>query len=228
VTIPHKRHLLQFIEQRGGEIEPLTQRIGAANTLCVEPGQREDGSDTRVSAYNTDYRGAMDALCSGMNTSESGLRGAAVAVLGAGGVSRAIVAGLCDRGCKVTIYNRTAGKAQRLAEEFGATARPWEQRNQLEADVVINCTSIGMWPGIDDTPLPDMKFSKRTVVFDTVYNPIDTRLLCEARACGCRTIDGVAMFVNQAAAQFSWWTGQSAPVEVMRDVVVKRLSRTGE
>jgi len=228
VTIPHKRHLLQFVEQHHGEIEPLAQRIGAANTLCVEPGQRGDGSDTRVSAYNTDYRGALDALCAGMNTSQAGLKGAVVAVLGAGGVSRAIVAGLFDCGCKVTIYNRTAGKARRLAEEFGVTARPWEQRNKLEADVVINCTSIGMWPKTDDTPLPDARLNTRTLVFDTVYNPIDTRLLRDARASGCRTIDGVAMFVNQAAAQFEHWTGCRAPMETMRDVVVGKLSRQTE
>ena len=228
VTIPHKRNLLQFVEQRGGEIEPLARRIGAANTLCVEPGRREDGSDAQVAAYNTDYRGAMDALCAGMDTSEAGLSGSKVAVLGAGGVSRAIAAGLCDCGCRVTIYNRTVGKAQRLAEEFGATARPWEQRNAIEADVVINCTSIGMWPGTDNSPLPDVRLSARTVVFDTVYNPVDTRLLRDARERGCRTIDGVAMFVNQAAAQFARWTGQSAPIDVMRDVVVGRLSQRKE
>jgi len=225
VTIPHKQNLLRYVEQRGGEIEPLTQRIGAANTLVVEPGQRKDGSDTKVSAYNTDYRGAMDALCAGMGISDNDLSVAAVAVLGAGGVSRAIVAGLCDFGCKVTIYNRTAEKAKRLAEEFGANAQPWEDRAKLEADVIINCTSIGMWPKIDDTPLPDVKLPAQTVVFDTIYNPIETRLLRDARACGCQTIDGVAMFVNQAAAQFKLWTDKEAPVEIMRDVVVKRLSR---
>jgi len=228
VTIPHKQNLLRFVEQRGGEIEPLARRIGAANTLCVDPGRREDGSDTRVSAYNTDYRGAMDALCAGMDTSEAGLSGAAVAVLGAGGVSRAIVAGLCDAGCRVTIYNRTAEKARRLAEEFGAAARPWERRKGLETDVIINCTSIGMWPKTDDTPLPDIRLNARTVVFDTVYNPIETRLLRSARACGCRTIDGVAMFVNQAAAQFARWTGRRAPADVMREIVVGRLSQQAE
>ena len=225
VTIPHKENLLRYVAERNGDIEPLARRIGAANTLCIEPGQRENGSDARVSAFNTDYRGAMDALCAGMETTPEDLKGGSVAVLGAGGAGRAIVAGLRDAGCAVTIYNRTADKARRLADEFHAVARPWEQRNDIEADVIINCTSIGMWPNVDESPLPEPPRSDRVVVFDTVYNPIETRLLAEARARGCRTIDGVSMFVNQAAAQFRQWTGGSAPLDAMRRIVLLRLPR---
>ena len=225
VTIPHKQNLLRYVAERGGQIEPLTERIGAANTLCIEPGHRDDGSDARVSACNTDYRGAMDALLAGMGRPESALSDAHVLVLGAGGAARAIVAGLRDAGARVTIRNRTADKARQLAEEFQAEAQPWDPRSHIEADVIINCTSIGMWPDTDATPLPKTDLSERTIVFDTIYNPLETRLLREARQLGCTTIDGLAMFVNQAAAQFKLWIGRTAPVDVMRDVALKRLSR---
>jgi shikimate 5-dehydrogenase len=94
----------------------------------------------------------------------------------------------------------------------------------VDADVIVNCTSIGMWPNVDDTPLDEAKLSARQAVFDTIYNPIETRLLRQAKEAGGITIDGVTMFVNQAVAQFDRWTGQSAPVQVMRDVVLTKLS----
>ncbi|MBI4579828.1 MAG: type I 3-dehydroquinate dehydratase [Planctomycetes bacterium] len=249
VTIPHKQNLLRYVEQRGGVVEPLARRIGAANTLCIEPGGRDDGTDTRVSAYNTDYRGAMDALLAGLgrcgtgsppvnsDRNDVGLRrdsawrtgptkldGVSVAVLGAGGVSRAIVAGLRDCGCAVTIYNRTRERAEALAAEFGAEARPNDERAGHRADVVINCTSIGMWPNVDDAPLPAEGLAHKPLVFDTVYNPIETRLLREARDRGCPTVDGVAMFVGQAAAQFTLWTHRPAPTDLMREVLARRLA----
>ncbi|HOW70302.1 MAG TPA: shikimate dehydrogenase [Phycisphaerae bacterium] len=224
VTIPHKQNLLRYVEERGGDIEPLARRIGAANTLSVEKGTRPDGSDARVSASNTDYRGAMDALMAGL-AGGGDLGDAAVVVLGAGGASRAIVAGLRDAGCRVTICNRTADKARALADEFQATARPWNDRGRLEADVVVNCTSIGMWPKVDESPLPGGPRLGKMVVFDTIYNPIETQLLRDARERGCRTIDGVAMFVNQAAAQFQIWTGIPAPTATIRLHLVQRLGR---
>jgi 3-dehydroquinate dehydratase/shikimate dehydrogenase len=223
VTIPHKENLLRFVGERGGEVEPLADRIGAANTLCITPGSREDGSDAQVAAFNTDYRGAMDALLAGLTNTGHDLRDAAVAVLGAGGAGRAIVAGLIDAGARVTIYNRTADRAKQLADEFGAIARPWEQRDRLQADVVVNCTSIGMWPNVESSPLPEETLRANMVVFDTIYNPVETHLLCEARARGCRLIDGVAMFVGQAAAQFQRWTGQAAPIDLIRSILLQRL-----
>jgi 3-dehydroquinate dehydratase/shikimate dehydrogenase len=215
VTIPHKENLLRYVDANGGEIEPLARRIGVANTLCID-------GDGAVSAYNTDYRGAMDALMHGLKTDS--LADANVAILGAGGVSRAIVAGLRDAGARVVIYNRTGSKAEALADEFDAQARPWDERNSADADIIINCTSIGMWPHVDDTPLPEARLSANQAVFDTIYNPIETRLMRQAADAGGATIDGVSMFVNQAVAQFERWTGHTAPVPVMRDVVVRRLS----
>ncbi len=216
VTIPHKENLLRYVQERGGDIEPLAHRIGVANTLVIEHGDK-------LSTCNTDYRGALDALCAGLECDASALKGTPIAVLGAGGAARALVAGLCDAGAAVTIYNRTADKARALADEFGANAKPWEQRTQLDADVLVHCTTLGMWPNVADTPIPAESLPPSLAVFDTVYNPVETRLLRDARNRGCRTIDGVAMFVNQAVAQFQRWTARPAPADLMRDVVIRTL-----
>ncbi len=227
VTIPHKQDLLRFVDRRDGVVEPLARRIGAANTLLIEPGEHLDGADAKLHALNTDYRGALEALCEGLACRPEDLRDTPVAVLGAGGVSRAIVAGLRDWGCRVTIYNRTRDKAEALAAEFGAAARPFEDCARHDARVVINGTSIGMWPEVDAGPMPPEGLAGRPLVFDTVYNPMETRLLRDARERGCQTVDGVAMFVRQAAAQFELWTGRPAPTDIMRAVVVEHLSGRG-
>lgn len=252
VTIPHKGNLLRYVGEQGGEVEPLAKRIGAANTLhlqtargggpaslgahntdyrgamdagCPIPCEARGGGSVVLGACNTDYRGAMDALCAGIGCTHGELGKLSIAVLGAGGVSRAIVAGLRDCGCRVTIYNRTLERAQALAAEFGAEARPLDQTADHRADVIINGTSIGMWPNVDDIPIPPEAFAAKPVVFDTIYNPIETRLLREARRCGCRTVDGVLMFVNQAAAQFERWIGRPAPIDILRSALLRRLGR---
>lgn len=245
VTIPHKENLLRYVKERGGDIEPLAARIGAANTLVIEPEPAADAAPARLpgpdarenadrppprarwrlAARNTDYLGARDALCAGMDIDASALAGRSTAVLGAGGAARAIVAGLRDAGCRVAVYNRTHAKAVALAEAFDAEARPWSERVRLDAEIVINCTSIGMSPDVDRTPLPAEAMAPGLVVFDTVYNPVETRLLREARDRGCRTVDGVAMFVNQAAAQFACWTRQPPPHDLMKTVVLRQLAR---
>ena len=133
------------------------------------------------------------------------------------------MAGLTDCGADVTIYNRTADKAAALAEAFACRARDWAERGDPRAKIIINATSVGMHPHEDASPLPTDALTETVTVFDTVYNPIRTRLLSEADAAGCRTIDGVTMFVRQAAAQFKLFTGTDAPVERMRNVVVQQL-----
>ena len=223
VTLPHKQNLLRFVRESGGTIEPLAEQIGAANTLSVH----EDGS---LSASNTDYAGALDAVCDAIGIDRADLAGRRIAVIGAGGAARAVVAGFADCGATITIYNRTLAKAEQLAEAFDSdtamvTAAPLDDLPGRACDIYVNCTSVGMHPQVDATPVPDPPagWGADTVVFDTVYNPIDTRLLREARAAGCRTISGVEMFVRQAAAQFEGWTQQTAPVDVFRQALTDRL-----
>jgi shikimate 5-dehydrogenase len=147
--------------------------------------------------------------------------------LGAGGVARAVVAGLCDHGCDVTLYNIIPEDAAALARTMGARWGLWEQRTEGDGSILVNCTSVGMWPDADGSPFPADRLSRYALVFDAVYNPIETRLLRSAAEAGCRAVSGVEMFVNQAAAQFRLWTGESADASQMRDLVVGELTEHG-
>jgi 3-dehydroquinate dehydratase/shikimate dehydrogenase len=226
VTIPHKQNLLRYVKEQGGRIEPLAETIGAANTLS----RLEDGT---LYASNTDYAAALDATCAAMNIDRAQLSGRRIAVLGAGGAARAIVAGFAHHGSHVTIYNRTLDKAQAIAESFDdaegrVTAAPLDALAGASADVIINCTPIGMHPDTDASPVGDdvsyhPAWGDGTLVFDTIYNPPTTRLLEQADAAGCQTIGGVEMFIRQAAVQFELWTHQPAPLDTFREVMQRRL-----
>jgi 3-dehydroquinate dehydratase/shikimate dehydrogenase len=217
VTIPHKVHALEYTQARGGQIEPLAQKIGAVNTLIF------DTLTGRPSAYNTDYAGAMDAICQTLRMERRDLAGQRVAVVGAGGVSRAIVAGLADVGAEVCIYNRTVEKAQALAEVFACEYAGLDALDSLQANLLVNGTSLGMSPHVETMPVPESVLTANMAVFDTVYNPLQTRLLKTAEAKGSAVVDGLAMFVGQAMAQFKLFTGQRGDPDLMREVVMTQL-----
>ena len=220
VTIPHKANLLRFVEEQGGEIEPLAATIGAANTLT----KRDDGT---LYASNTDYAALLDAVCDALSITREELAGKTLGVLGAGGAARAAVAAFTHYGCRVTVYNRTLDKAEALAKQFDAAARPMEQLGDTAYDIVINCTPLGMFPQTDATPLPPEKqgiLGPGVVVFDTIYNPLETVLLRDAKAAGCLTINGAEMFVRQGAAQFELWTHHTPPLDVFRRVLLDKLT----
>jgi 3-dehydroquinate dehydratase/shikimate dehydrogenase len=219
VTIPHKQNTLEFVKAKKGFIEPLAERIGAVNTILADP-------DGALCAYNTDYSGALDAIRSKLSTPKRKveLKGLPVAIVGAGGAARAIVAGLSDAGAKVTIYNRTIERGRKLATEFNCDFAPLDDLPNLEATLLVNCTSIGMHPETNVTPVPKKCLKKGMVVFDTVYNPRETLLLKHAREKKLKRIDGLSMFVNQAAAQFKLFTGKKADTKLMRKTVVEKLS----
>jgi len=220
VTIPHKQNALNYVRTNRGFIESLAEKIGAVNTLVI----RADG---KLSAYNTDYAAALDAITSTLRIGRDDLDGLPVAIIGAGGVARAIVAGLSDAGAKIKIYNRTVERAERLAAEFNCEFAPLDDLPNVEAKLLINCTSIGMYPNVGQTPLPRECLKKDMAVFDTVYNPAETLLLKQARQAGAKTIDGLSMFVNQALAQFKLFTGQNASPELMRKMVSEELRDKG-
>ena len=214
VTAPHKARVLAYL---GDRVDALARRIGAVNTLVVSEGQYH--------GYNTDYSGALDALTAGLGCERRDLRGVAVDLLGAGGAARAVVAGLREYGADVTISNIIPEDADRLAEEFRCGVTPWDHRMRGSGSVLVNCTSIGMLPDVDASPVPADALGRYEAVFDVVYNPIETRLLRDAAASGCRTIGGVEMFVYQAAEQLRLWTGLEPEVGLMRDLVVGELTR---
>jgi 3-dehydroquinate dehydratase/shikimate dehydrogenase len=215
VTIPHKENALARVGL--ANCDELAASIGAANTVTF----RGDGT---LRGDNTDYSAATDALCDAMGISRQGLAGRRVAVIGAGGTSRAIVAALCLYGARVTVYNRTVSRGDELAREFGCTSAGLDALAATDAEIVVNSTSIGMHPRVDASPLDAIPPSVK-VVFDAVYNPVRTRLLAMADAAGCVCVSGLEMFVNQAVAQFELWLGRPAPRGIMRDVIIGRLSK---
>lgn len=219
VTIPHKTAALDYVEHKGEYADPLAVRIGASNTLKV-------GFGGIITAYNTDYVGAMEALTRAMKIDKHDLHGYRVAVVGAGGAARAVIAGLADVGAHITIYNRTEKKARQLAGEFKCRHERLEKAGELEADIIINCTSIGMHPHTNTSPVPKTALREGMVVFDTVYNPMRTLLLEEAEAAGAMCISGVEMFIHQALAQYRIFTGREPEAgleDFMREIVVRRL-----
>jgi 3-dehydroquinate dehydratase/shikimate dehydrogenase len=219
VTIPHKEAIVPLLQQKEGAVE----RTETCNTVVIQEEGRRIG-------YNTDYRAAMDSLeeAMGGRLSEedaSPVFEKQVLILGAGGVARSIVFGLMRRGANVTITNRHDERSARLAEEAACRAVTWSARASTLADVIINCTPVGMHPNVDDTPLPPAAFSRPGMVaFDTIYHPENTMLLKLARERGSKGVTGVDMFLRQAALQFKLYTGQDAPVDVMREALRSRLS----
>ncbi len=217
VTIPHKENALNFVKENRGFVEPLAEKIGAVNTIIVGP-------DGKLLACNTDYTAALDAITSTLG-SKTKLKNLPVAVIGAGGVAKAIVAGLSDTGAKITIYNRTVERGKKLAAEFNCDFAGLDDLQNLDARLLINCTSIGMHPNIDETPIPQEYLKKDMVVFDTVYNPPQTLLLRQAEEKKAKTIDGLSMFINQAAAQFKLFTGKAANLKLMRKTISNCLAQ---
>ncbi|XAM01332.1 shikimate dehydrogenase [Phycisphaeraceae bacterium D3-23] len=221
VTIPHKQNLLRFVEEFGGEVEPLAARIGAANTLH----KRDDGT---LYAGNTDYAALLDAVCDARSMSRQELDGDSVGIIGAGGAARAAVAAFSAYHCNVHIYNRSLDKAQALAESFDQEAHPLDELGGSVHDILINCTPVGMHPHVDVSPIDlthrTSDLEQPPLVFDTIYNPHETRLLRDAKALGCKTIPGLEMFVRQAATQFELWTGHDAPIDMFRQVVLDRMT----
>ena len=218
ITIPHKANALEYAKARFGFVEPLAEKIGAANTLIIT-------ADGNLKAYNTDYAGALDAITKALGIERKGLKDIPAAVVGAGGVGRTIVAGLADVGAKIKIYNRTVKKAEKLAAEFNCEYAGLDELKNLDAKLIINCTSIGMHPKVDATPVPAEYLKKDMVVFDTVYNPAETLLLQQAKKIGTKTITGLDMFLNQAAAQFKLFTNQNPDTNLMRKIVTEQLNR---
>lgn len=228
VTIPHKEHALEYLKNYGAEIEPLAEQIGAVNTIMIS----RDGSRYSLQGLNTDYAAILDSITAVLQITREQLRDYRIGVIGAGGTGRTAVAALAHYGATVVVYNRTASRAQALASEFNGrtgkvVAAPLEKLCDSYCQIYINTTSVGMHPNTDATPWGDHppQISDQHLVFDTIYNPLETRLIQYAKSQGAKTICGLEMFVRQAAAQFQAWTGQPAPINIMRQVVMNRLRK---
>jgi len=224
VTIPHKVGVIPLLS----ELDFLAEYIGAVNTIVNHGGI--------LKGYNTDGIGFIRSLLEeGVNPKDKN-----VVVVGAGGASRAITFTLVDKGASITILNRRSGmeKAVRLADEINNAFRRDVQALEFEdenlakimgkADILVNATSVGMIPNPEETPVESRWFRPGLLVYDIVYNPVETRLLREARQAGATTIDGLGMLVWQGAMAFEYWTGQKAPFGIMRDAASKALTIKNE
>jgi 3-dehydroquinate dehydratase / shikimate dehydrogenase len=211
VTIPHKEYAINYVMQKGGVVDPLAKKIGAANTIIINGSQ--------LLAYNTDCTAAIDAITTGLGTDRAGLRKMPVAVIGAGGAARAVVAGLAEAETEVKIYNRTVERAKHLAADFKCDYASLDSIHKLKEKLIVNCTSIGMYPHVDASPVDVRLLQKHMAVFDTVYNPPETLLLKHAKQTGCHVISGVDMFIKQAAEQFRLFTGRAGNMEIMKKVL---------
>jgi 3-dehydroquinate dehydratase/shikimate dehydrogenase len=221
VTLPHKETLLEFTSRYDGPV----REIGAANTLYRD-------SEGQWRAANTDYDAAQESLIASLppKTTEPDsdashpLAGRRVLMLGAGGVARAIGMGVVRSGGALMVANRTKARAEELARQLNCILVQWENRGTPFADVLVNCTSVGMHPNVDESPYLEHWLREGTVVFDTIYNPERTLLVKQARERGCATVTGVEMFVRQAARQFELFTGRPAPQDVMRAALRQAIS----
>ena len=214
VTIPHKEDVIKTLTK----IDDAVRGIGAANTIVFD-GQSRLG-------FNTDHQAAMDSLeaaIGGPDAAEFYFKGRTALVLGAGGVGKAIVHGLTQRGVSVVVSDGVARQALTLAQRFDCRSVEWQARHSVSADIVVNSTPIGMHPNVDETPFEKHRLRPSMLVFDAVYNPENTLLVKDARHRNCTVVTGIEMFVRQACLQFKLFTGQEGPGELMRETVRRAI-----
>ena len=220
VTIPHKVSMIAHLD----DIDGTARYIGAINTIIKTEGT--------LTGYNTDASGALQAL----HQAQTLLAGQRVLIVGSGGAARAIAFGLAlhepimgltilgivqdERG----ILAADLRKSTTVSIEEAPLSEGTLVRAIKQSQVLIHCTPLGMHPHIDHTCVPKALLAPHLTVMDIVYTPRETRLLREAREVGCVTIAGLDMFLHQAVAQFELWTGQSAPMTVMRDILEAQFS----
>jgi shikimate dehydrogenase len=218
VTIPHKMAVIPFLDR----LDNLATRIGAVNTIVNEAGV--------LTGHNTDAPGFLRPLL------DKGFepKGKRVLILGGGGAARAVAFALMNDGSVLNILNRTPDRARELAgqlwSQFHARAEAGVMDTQsltagvAGADMVVNTTSVGMGSTAVDTPLPARLLRPGLLVYDIVYNPIRTRLLKEAEAAGCVTVSGTDMLAWQGALAFEKWTGRPAPIDLMKEEIIRNLN----
>ncbi|MBU7042484.1 MAG: shikimate dehydrogenase [Theionarchaea archaeon] len=186
LTIPHKIEVLQYIDSLDDEAHDA----GAVNMIVNDDGE--------LYGYNTDIYGINQTL---------DVSGRTVAIIGAGGAARAACKAFDTN--DIFVVNRTFQRAKRLEKEFSCTAEPLKNLDAVvaQSDVIVNATSIGMFPHVEDTIVPKKSLHSHHMVLDTIYNPPITRLLRDAQSQGATIFSGLEMFLHQALKSFQIWTG---------------------
>ncbi len=221
VTMPHKNAVMRYLD----EIDSTARSIGAVNTILNDEG--------RLMGYNTDGIGALKAL------EENGItpNGKKLLLLGAGGAGKAIAFHAAREVEELVILNRTPQKAKKLAEvlrkEFNkkingdALSTEIMKEELRDADILVNATSVGMHPNIDQSLVPPSSLRPDLCVMDIIYTPLETKLAKDAKAIGAKVVSGIEMLFYQGAASFEIWTNHPAPVKVMKQAVLNKLSELG-
>lgn len=216
VTIPHKEAVMRLVTP-----DAIARAVGAINTI-----------DFRTNTgTNTDVQGLIDDL----KAHHIPLKEETVLVLGAGGAARAAVYGLVREGAKVIVVNRTLQKAQVMLADLtisagirGVDAMTLDEAVEHTPSLIINCTSAGLYPKIDDSPWVDgVPIPKNITVYDMIYRPQKTKFMTQAEDAGGRAIGGLGMLVRQGALSFKLWTGVDAPLETMFATALIELALKG-
>lgn len=207
VTMPYKEEIMDYIDH----VDDMSKEMGAINTIVNDDGV--------LTGYNTDVYGAITALLE-----VTALDGKKVAVMGAGGGAKAVIYGLKQYTNDISLYNRDVARGRSTADRFGI---PYAGGTELltaatDYDILINCTSVGFKS--EDTLLTRDRIRKNSVVMDIIFTPIETVLLKEAKAIGCKTVSGVRMIMHQSYKQFEHYTGVPAPVDVYERVIMEICS----
>ncbi len=217
VTMPHKTAITRHLD----EADSTVKFLGSANTIL--------NSNGKLSGFSTDGVGALHAL------RENGVNpeGKKVLLLGAGGAAKAIAYTLAQEAGALCVLNRVPEKAAVLADALnrvfgkevvgGALSPSTVQRNLQDADILVNATSVGMHPHVNQSVVPPQWLKPDLTAMDIVYNPVETKLAKDAKAAGAKVISGVEMLLYQGAASFEIWTGHAAPIKVMRAAALKKL-----
>ena len=209
VTIPHKEAVLEFVKPVG-----IAKRIEAVNTVDIP----------NLEGYNTDAYGALKAL----ESAGVDVEGKIALVIGAGGAGRAIAFILAEKGATVIVTNRTESRGLKLAEDVRKVGDcifyPYNRLEDLRGkiDMIINATPLGMKGFEQKLPVPE-SIIENVIVFDTVYNPLETLLIRTAKKKGCKVVYGIDMLVYQGAEAFEIWTGLDAPIDVMKKAALEAL-----
>jgi shikimate dehydrogenase len=200
VSMPFKEKVIPFLDR----LDPLAKKIGAVNTIVNDNGQ--------LIGYNTDVIAVEKSLKPLQIKNDKD-----IIIFGAGGVSRAILVALKNLKLKnITVTNRTTRKGERLAKEFNVNFIQWSKRENVKAEVLINATSIGMFPNIFSSPISKNKIKNSQIVMDVVATPPKTKLIKIANKQGKITVDGLKLSLYQAFTQFKLYTGRNPPIQVMQ------------
>jgi 3-dehydroquinate dehydratase/shikimate dehydrogenase len=204
VTIPHKQKIIRYLDA----VDPLARRIGAVNTVWRKAGKWR--------GTNTDAAGVTGPLSRLLR-----LRNASVLIVGNGGAARGAACALSDSGAKITLVGRNADRVRALSKICGAEAIGRDQLSGRQFDVVVHATPLGMYPHVNECFFNGTIPGK--IVFDMVYNPLETLLIRRAREQGKTVVPGLDMFLEQAVRQFELWTGETAPRAMMLKAACEAL-----